>query len=327
MESPAPVESSEPKPSAAPAPRRKLLWLRIIGTTVCVGAMLYWVDFRQAWTQVRAADPAWFAAAFSLLLLNSVQQAMRWRTMLGRRDIPVIKYLYFVFVGHFANLFLPSQVGSDALKAMAFGRRYGDIGLNFGVQLANRLAGLFALLMFSMGGLAWYWPKLRSSRVFDDLSVPVSAIVVASALVPIAGAGIWLLLRHRSATWLRPLISMATDPRYCLDALGFALLVQLTSSLALVCLFRAVLPSPDPGMIVFFTSISQVLLLLPLSVGGVGVREWTMLVLFSRVGGIPQEAVMAVVLLGYTTLLGLAGLGGLWMGLRTWGLNLMPGDK
>lgn len=323
MESLEPVESSEQTSPAAQGHRRKWLWLRIAGTVLCVAAMIVWVDFRRAWTQVRSADLLWFSAAFALLLLNSVQQAMRWRTMLGRRDIPVVKYLYFVFVGHFASLFMPSQVGSDALKAMAFGRRYGDIGLNVGVQLANRLAGLFALLLFSLGGLVWYWPRLKSSGAFEGFSIPAYAPLGALVLLPLGALALWWLHRHRKASWLRPLVTMAKDRRYCMDALGFALLVQLTSSLALVCLFWSVFPASDPGMVVFFTSISQVLLLLPLSVGGVGVREWTMLVLFSRVGGMPQEAVMAVVLLGYATLLGLAALGGLWMAARTWGLDLV----
>jgi len=293
------------------------LAVRIAITALAVGALVAWIDWHTVGKALRGADLRWVALGFACLVGNSVQQAMRWRGMLGRRDIPPVKFVHFVFVGHFVTLFVPSQVGSDALKAVAFGRKHGDVGLNVGVQIAMRLAGLIALGLFSLTGFAFYFPRLRASLAGFRLDLPSWTWIAALAVVPPLGACIWLVGRFRHASWLAPLREMAVNPRYLGESLAWSLAIQFISSLALYAQFHALMPSPDLGMILFFTSIAQVLLLLPLSVGGVGVREWVLITLFHSIGGMPRDTILAVTLLGYANLMGLAGIGGAWIAFRS----------
>lgn len=282
-------------------------------SVVTVGLLAWWVDWRQVGRALSGAEPLWAIAGFGLLLLNSLLQALRWRGMLRRPDIPPVKFLHFVFVGHFANLFLPSQLGADALRAVGFGRHHGDVQANIGVQIAMRVSGLLALVVFSLAGFVLYWPRLVPALRTSSLDLgPWAGWLGAVALSGI-GLGIALLWRFRQSAWMHPLLQLAVDRRYLLDSLLWSFAIQLATSLAVVAQFRALVPDPDVGMILLFTSIAQVLLWLPLSIGGLGVREWVLLVLFSQVGGIAQETVLAVTLLGYANLVGLALLGGGWI--------------
>lgn len=290
--------------------------VRIAVTAATVGGLVAWVDWSRVLSALKGAHPGWVLLGFLCLVGNSLQQAMRWRGMLGRRDIPLVKFVHFIFVGHFATLFVPSQVGSDAVKAVAFGRKHGEVGLNVGVQIAMRIAGLIALGMFSLAGFVFYFPKLRVALSGLRLELPSWTWIAVVAAVPLAGSALWILSRFRGATWFAPLREMAVNPRYLGESLAWSIAIQFTSSLALYAQFHALIPDPDLGQILFFTSIAQVLLLLPLSIGGVGVREWVLITLFHSIGGMPRDTILAVALLGYTNLVGLAGIGGAWMAFR-----------
>lgn len=291
------------------------LLLKALLTTILIGVVVHVVDFRKAVAGIRDAELLWLLGSFLGLILSVVLQSLRWRMMLRRPDIPLHKFAYFLFMGFFLNMVIPTQVGSDIVRSAAFGRKYGDVGLNIGLGLAQRVLGLLVLGVFALVGAWFYRDALLAYAA--DLSLSTTPILVAGAGLAIVGILLWLF-RHRLArsVALRALFASLTDPDLLFKALGYSLLIQIVTSISTWLLFRAVFPHPDFWQITLFTSIAQVALLLPLSLGGMGIRDVLTLALYSGIGKLPADQIVTVNLLGYSSLLLLAATGGAWMGFR-----------
>lgn len=288
--------------------------LKMLATVLAIALVVHVVDFRKALAGIRAAHMGWFLGSIGLLLLSIQVQAIRWRGMLQRSDIPLHKFTYFLFMGSFLNLVIPSQVGSDLVRSAAFGRKYGEVGLNIGLAMAQRVLGLGVMSLFA--GAGWWFYREELSRRLDIGITSGRLALLLLALVAVATAG-WLLRRRlRGMESFRALLQAMTNSRLMGWALLHSFTIQLLTSVSTWMLFRAVLPDPDYWQVTLFSSIIQVALLLPLSLGGVGVRDVLNLVLFGQLGGIASESIITIGLLGYTSLLFLAGVGAAWMGFR-----------
>jgi len=290
------------------------LGLKILATVAALAVVVIFVDFRKAAKGLAQADMLWFAGSILVLMLSIVPQSIRWRGMLRRPDIPLRKFAYFLFMGYFLNLFIPSQVGSDLVRSTAFGKRHGEVGLNIAVALAQRVIGLGLLLLFAAAGW-WFYGGSIAGKIGWSLSA--GKIATAAGLTILVIIAAWLARdRWRKSPVFLGLWDSLTDPSLVGWAIVHSFTIQVLTSVSTWMLFRAVFPSPDFWQITLFNSIVQVALLLPLSVGGVGVRDVLNLALYSGLGGMPTEKIVTVGLLGYSSLIFLALMGGSWMGFR-----------
>ena len=119
-------------------------------------------DLKRALSGVR---PGLFAGALLLYIVGQVLSAYKW-AVLGRSvglDRPLAEYTRFYFIGMFFNLFGPSTVGGDVVRALYLGegRRRG-VALNS--VLFDRGSGLALLMALAATGLLLFpgygfpWP-------------------------------------------------------------------------------------------------------------------------------------------------------------------------
>jgi len=158
------------------------------------------------------------------------------------------------------NAVAPGGIGGDAFRYLSFNATYGLSGkTGFKLALSERASGLFALLMLAIG-MAYYsgFPEIFG------VSRPWAALLAALA----AGA---LIICYRAGTR----IFCGEDWRQSARAFPYSIAVQLLQLAAYFALLAG-LPGADMHYraeygLVFF--ISSVLAMLPVSAGGLGVRE------------------------------------------------------
>lgn len=273
---------------------------------------------------LQSADPWPLLGSLAAITIASILNAYRWKILLKAPNLGVIKYLYFVFVGHFFNLFMPSSVASEAVKVVAFGRRYGNLQQNIGITLVARGMGMLAQAAIGAAALFLYFGELRESglfeRLFDRRVTPWIPIGALGAGI-IAGLAAVFLLRRRLARqkWVQAMLEAARDRNRMAKTAVLTAGIQILSALSGYCLFLSVFDDAPFGKVVLFILIIQVILMIPFSMGGVGVREYLALLLFSDLGGMPRESVFAANLLGYVPLIILAMAGGAWILFRRHG--------
>jgi len=132
--------------------------LRLLRIVVS-GALLFWVlkqaHLREIGSTIAAANLWWILAAFGVNCFGNLLGAWRWQLLLrsqGRR-LGLVHLLGSYLVGLFFNMFLPSTIGGDFVRAASAKKRGGGtLTENLTVVLVERLIGLLATLC--LGGIA-----------------------------------------------------------------------------------------------------------------------------------------------------------------------------
>jgi len=273
----------------------------ILGTHVTAG------DIHAA---VRGVRIELVAIAALVYLAGQGLSALKW-WMLGRSvgfDRPLASYLRFYFIGMFFNVFGPSTLGGDLVRGLYLGsgRR---AGLALGSVVFDRLSGLAVLMALGSAALLVF-PQYRFPR-------PVTFTLVAGGALLLAGW--WTLPRlvsllpahHRIRRHVEhDLAPFWGDRRLLLRVALVSLSFHLSQVVLQYVLTRAAgIEVPFRYCLVFHPLLS-VLTALPISVGGIGVREGGYLYFLGRVG-VPEPAAIAVGLVLWLVTLAGGVVGGL----------------
>ncbi len=282
--------------------------LLVSGTLVAFLARRWGGDpeFREALARL---DAAAFAAAVAIVAGGLVLSAMRWRVLLSARgaDLPLRRAVRLYFVGYFFNLFLPTSVGGDVVRAV--GVKGVPLPVVAGTVLMERILGFGCLLALGLGA-SLTGPGLAIVRP----SLYVAAAVYAAALVALALAPLDRADAGRPG-WRGGLLRTAKQLRgssYPRAALLRAVLLSLGWQLALVAangVLSDALGGVAPwGALVALVPVIQAVGMLPVSFGGLGVREAGYAFFFARAGYEGAGAVaLAAGFLGVTLAVAIAG--------------------
>lgn len=307
----------DPATVAPQAGRRRLpAWLTVmLRIAATVGLMAYavkdldWGGFRNT---LATASWGWWLAALGATLVVQVIGGMRWAALarpLGF-DFPRRFFVRRFFEGMFFSLCLPSSIGGDVVKAVRIGATTSLRLLAACSVLADRLTGVAALGVLVGTSVIAQRYKLETPLV----------AAVFGALLLAAFAAFWIVLavldRIHSAMpedssardFVSRLMPYRQRPMLVAGALGWSFVVQMGGAVAVSFVARALgVNKPLP---VWFTvvPIVSLLMVLPISIGGFGVRENSLEFLL-RGYDVPSETGVAIALLWgmCTILVGLVG--------------------
>jgi uncharacterized membrane protein YbhN (UPF0104 family) len=316
--SPAPSRRRDPAGRSVPAGRRvpaSVSWaLKILVAAACAYFVVRKVPWREVGPALGQCRYGYIALSVALQYAVAACNAFRWKILARNPGLPLRKYLHFVLLGQFFNLFLPTYVAAEAVKVIAFGRKYGGTQENIGIALLSKTAGMLIQMLMGAVGLALYAKELRERGVFAKAHLDGRTLVLALAALALAGAGVWWF-RHslKAQTWFRTILSISKDRKLVAQALFWTALIQFLAAASSYCLFLSLWPETHFWQVVLFTTLILAALSLPFGFGGVGVREYLNLLLFTDVGGIPAHITFAVNIVGYIPVFTVALTGGAWM--------------
>ncbi len=317
----------------SPVLRRRLFsLLKLVLTAALITLLLRRISLADALALLAGAQLAPLLAALLLFALSTLAGAWQWGRFLSAMGIrmPLLKLLELYWVGLFFNNFLPSNVGGDVVKVLDLSRAKWDPLASTTATLADRLTGLSALAFLAVLA-AWLLrgqPELASlSRwvllgglLFLGLGLlflasPFAGLVRRSAsrvgLLPPGGIRARVLEQLRLLRSHRGLIGGL----FCYSLLiqGLRVSVHYLVSLSL-------LGDASPGLFDFFLVIPPLafLLTLPITLGGLGLREGAALPLFAPLGVAGEEAV-AVEVLAYLVMIAVSLQGGVLFLMRKQG--------
>lgn len=270
-------------------------WLRVLLALALLALLWRMVDGQQVLARLAAADPAWMAVAVALLMAQTLLSALRWRLIAGRLGHPMATgwALREYFLAQTVNLALPGGVAGDALRALRAGAVAGLRQAGQAV-IFERLAGQAALVAVTLVAAGWLW--LRGGALPLPLAAGFALLAGACAL----GALVLALLRRRPAVagWL----AAARHAVLARDVLAAQAGLSLASVAANILSFAAA--AAAVGLVLpadaIFAVIPLVLfaMLVPLTVGGWGLREGAAVAILPLVGATPEGALAASALFG-----------------------------
>ena len=262
-----------------------------------------------------SADPSWLLAAVGAFVASGVLGSVQWGILLGFHGIRPGFYgtLSRYFMGLFFNYVLPGFVGGDVVRVYHASQVSGRTTQAFSSTLADRVIGLLVLVMFSLGAF------LLMPRGPADGILPV-AVLLFCALAGFIGVfafkrvgwfidGLFGKLMPRTvrkkltAVYLE-MHDLMRSPGTLAAVFATSIVIQLSRIGVHFLCGKAV--GIEVGFIYFalFVPVMEIVASLPVSVGGVGVRETVGVTLFATIG-VARPDVVAYSLLA--TLAGFAG--------------------
>lgn len=293
--------------------RRKLL---LAAQTLASLALLAWIfrepEFRcEAASLALRAQPAWTTAAAACAGLGALLGLVRWGIFLRMTGIrlSVWQTLRIGAVGLFFNNFLPGAVGGDAVKAGWLAARGYPLSAAALSAVMDRLSGLGALIGFSavFMGLRWQW--LSQSPLATTLAHTL-ALFLAGTLtllgMSFAAASRGALQRLPSRLPGRAMmIEWGSTYGLFLCRWRLTSLACMLSGVMLALYFLTFYASAralgvDVPLSDFFAimPIVDVAAALPVSLGGLGVREGIFVTLLGQLSGVPAAEAVSLSLLG-----------------------------
>ena len=309
-----PLPASQPVPDESDRPSGR--WKVVARILVSVGVLTLLVLKTPHLNGVLPRQDHWrtallLTAALLLILGGIVVQAWRWQQALRIFDhrVGLGTLTAYTLAGQFVGNVLPSTIGGDVVRVSRLGATIDSNETAFGSVAIERLTGFVALPALVVVGFL-----VRPSLLKHDhalLALGIAAITVG-ALVLILTAAAHPKVAGRFAgndNWMRfiGVVHVGVDrlrrrPREALGVVGTSVAYQVSVIVAVLCIVRTLeLPVPNAAVIAFVPAVAMAQAV-PISLGGLGVREGAF-VLFFHSFGVTNAKAIAVGLLWYACVL------------------------
>jgi len=288
--------------------------MQVLFSAALLGWLLSREEFRASLAGVlRSADPAWLAAGLTLAGVVHLLCLMRWRIFLRMVGVTVGwgESAGLFFAGLFSGLFLPGGAGGDLVKIGLLTARRQDAGRSTLSVVMDRLAGSVTMILVGATLLATQYRWLTADPLVAKLvqSIGLYLLVLAVLISASVALSSERLVSRLPASWPGRAKVLELSGAYfqcarqwpqTLLALGVSLVMLLTFFLTYYCAARACGLDPDVIRFLAFMPIVDILAGLPVSLGGLGVREAVFVLLLGTLAGVPSATAVAVSLAGYT---------------------------
>jgi len=277
----------------------KGVWALVAKIALSVGLMVFLfshIPLHEVTASIRHADRRYLLAALGLMFASNIMAAWQWGRLLDAvsMHIPFWRVLTYTHVGLFFNNFLPANIGGDIMRVLDASRHGPNRATAVSTVIMDRLVGTVALAGMA---LLTTFPAINRFHLTLVYVALVGFFVFSVALVwAIFHPGLLptverVLARVGFRSLKAPLDNLAERIQHFRDKRGLfagllviAVCVQMSRVFVHVLVARALGLSLPVTYFLLFVPLLAVIVSLPISLNGIGVREGAGVVLFGLVG-------------------------------------------
>ncbi|MFP3871453.1 MAG: lysylphosphatidylglycerol synthase transmembrane domain-containing protein [Candidatus Natronoplasma sp.] len=281
--------------------------LKIIVSVSLISYVVYSTGPEKIYNELVGLNKLLFLAVMTMAIFKVAISAKKWEILLrakGERK-PFFEVLRIYYIGTFFNLFLPTNVGGDVVKAHKMSKISKKSVEAYSSVFMERFTGLVAIISLAV---------ISSLSYIDSLPF-YPLVIVFFVFLPLMLLASFLLSRKKYVKGLQNLMNrlipnynpfsikekilrfyrslhLYTKKRKVLAyALGISFVFH-TAHIMINYILSLSLGMSIPIQYFFlFIPITAVLLFLPISIRGFGVREVLYVLFFTQVGATPAQAV------------------------------------
>jgi uncharacterized protein (TIRG00374 family) len=263
---------------------------RLGGSALILGLLLTFLPFHQVWSAIERIPPMLSLGLLVVYMFLHLIGVVKWRMLINvaGANLSFTQAVRCYYGGQFGNVFLPSLIGGDVVRgAMAFQVARSKVGVVMGsvIDRAEDVIGL--------GAIAGTGALLLPSALSPQSRKVFLVFAGALAVVGLVTVGILLALPVRKFPFkIQRMMaklrhagrSMVGHSDRVLLCLGLGIVLQV-SQIALNCwLGIACGMHVSFGVWLFAWPLAKISALLPLTQGGIGVREAALVTLMVPFG-------------------------------------------
>jgi len=298
----------------------------ILAAKLFVAAALFFliyqmIDIGQLLAILESANVFLVATSFGLLLARLPVMGLRWGLILGEQEyaLSTLFLTKLSLVSMFFSLFLPTSSGGDVVRGVYLTRRNVAVRDAVVSVLVDRLAGVIMLIALAIPPavfLVIWWPQ------HWQLSAAVAVLVLLAVMMI-------LFFRRMAMVDTAPPLGSAWPGRLLytirvvaaetgtlvrnralgLRVLALTLVLQIVGILSVYLVGEALGGQVSFLFYLVLVPIIWLITMLPVSIGGLGVRELAFVALFTQVG-MEAELAFAISLVVFALALGQSIIGG-----------------
>lgn len=230
-----------------------ILLLKVVLSLIAIIYVLKKISLADIAQIIKSAHLLLLGLAFLLFILSKLMASFRTLLILNRYGIPITVWdnLKLYWTGMFYNLFLPGGIGGDVYKTVVINNMHTNgIKISAGSVLMDRIGGVTALVVLAL------------------LFIPFTSLYDKYGWVTYAGVPLTIIGFIGIILAFMPRLKGIAG-----KLLGWSFLVQLFQVLAVLLILGAFNIKNDQPAYLFIFLVSSVAAMLPISVGGIGVRE------------------------------------------------------
>ena len=307
-----------------------MLW-RVSISLVLLVILFQKIDYKATFKVIAHIDLAYFSLAVIIFFILEILVIYRWKMLLDAQEVglPLSRVVSSFCGGIFLNLFLPSTIGGDIARSVDLGthtKRYSVIAASV---LLDRLSGFAGVVLVALVSLIFGY------RLFlDEPSVYLMVFIFTGLL-----GGLLLFIFHKGIyNWLNrtsiPKNKNASEPAVITGLrdkiiklhsemhffrsrpqvlyLNLLCSVLIQFGCALVSYFLLLSLHAGTRIIypLVFTPITIIITTLPISVGGLGLRDVSSIFFYGK-AGVAKDAALAQSLLTFAIMAAFSLLAGI----------------
>jgi len=279
-------------------------------------------------SQFASANLFWILAAMIVFSASNFLGSFQWFLLLKARGInlPFLKVLSFYYVGLFFNNFLLSYIGGDAVRIYDIRKLSGDSSKAISTVVFDRFIGFVLLTSFALFGALFWHDMLQSQTVLLSILLIFASwllfflILFNERFARKVGNLLTYFLPEKINVRLKGIYTNLNSFKDSKRTLIYIFFISLCIQfLRIFVHYLAALSIGLYGQLKYFfifIPIIALLVSLPISIGGIGIRESSGAVLFSKVPNFLPEMVVAMEFIAFLVGLVSALPGGLLFMLR-----------
>ena len=271
---------------------------------------------------IKNADKALLFLSFLVLFCGYVLGLFRWKMLLHAVNIrlPLKRVVTSYSAGVFFSLFLPSTIGGDFMRSVdlsVYTKKPKEV---IATVFLDRLSGFIGLVILAIFSMFFGRKFLGDKSVVLSLAVIISILIISLLILfnKFLYSKINKLLKSPNAGDLREMITSLHEEIHVFRQkkavainniiLSIAIQIILPVSFYITALSLGIKISPVYFFI--FLPIISAITLLPISIGGLGLRDATVIFFFAK-AGLAKNIAFAMSLLNFSFILICGALGGL----------------
>ena len=304
--------------------------VQIVASVAIIAYLVWKIDIGQTARYLAETKPLYLVAAFVIYISTVIPMAWRWRVLLASKGIhePIRWLTKMYFIGYAASQVLPTGIGGDAVRIVEHARRRPHAkGEAAGAVLMERALGAAGTLVLVAIGLVLAIGRYRNIELLVRVELAsVAALVVLGLVIFSRTANTFLQQRvfvhGRAARIRRPLSALWTalhgyrsKRRALAVALTITVLIQFVRTIAIWLCGEAVGLDISPLVYIILGPLLFLVMMVPITINGLGVRE-SFFVFFLGRFGVGPDAAFATGFLFFAVTIAAAVPGALMFGSR-----------
>lgn len=280
------------------------------------------VDKKSLFESIKGADKGLLSFAFCLSFFNYVLCLFRWEMLLKalKIHIPLKRIIISYAGGVFFSLFLPSTIGGDLMRSIDLSVHTNRPSEVIATVFLDRLSGYIGLVILAITALCFGW------ELVGERSVLISVFLITGLLIAVLivlfnkylFTKINKLLHSPDSGKIRELIkNLHQEIHYfqhhkpvIINNLILSVLIQAISPLSFYIMALSLNLKLNPLYFFIFLPIISAITLLPISLGGLGLRDATTIYFFAK-AGVERNLAFAMSLISFFFALVYGAIGGL----------------